>query len=117
MGADGAPLPQRQSQGADLARLLAEAEPFYAQAHFRYRSFVEAVDTRPPPVDVAAFEEVCLCRGALRWLRGSGSGQTAGRPHRAWAAMCCVVGHLRAQAGPQRAGRCRTTMPAAGAGH
>jgi hypothetical protein len=51
-------LPVRQSQGADLQQLLAESEQFYAQAHFRYRSFIEAVDTQPPPVDVAAFEEV-----------------------------------------------------------
>lgn len=51
-------LPVRQSQGADLQQLLAESEQFYAQAHFRYRSFIEAVDTEPPPVDVAAFEEV-----------------------------------------------------------
>lgn len=55
-GADG--LPVRQSQGADLQQLLAESEQFYGQAHFRYRSFIEAVDTEPPPVDVAAFEEV-----------------------------------------------------------
>lgn len=48
----------RQSQGADLQQLLAESEQFYGQAHFRYRSFIEAVDTEPPPVDVAAFEEV-----------------------------------------------------------
>lgn len=54
-GADG--LPVRQSQGADLQQLLAESEQFYGQAHFRYRSFIEAVDTEPPPVDVAAFEE------------------------------------------------------------
>lgn len=52
-------LPVRQSQGADLQQLLAESEQFYAQAHFRFRSFTEAVDTEPPPVDVAALEEVC----------------------------------------------------------
>jgi hypothetical protein len=51
-------MPVRQSQGADLQQLLAESEQFYGQAHFRYRSFIEAVDTEPPPVDVAAFEEV-----------------------------------------------------------
>jgi hypothetical protein len=55
-GPDG--LPVRQSQGADLQQLLAESEQFYGQAHFRYRSFIEAVDTEPPAVDVAAFEEV-----------------------------------------------------------
>lgn len=48
----------RQSQGADLQQLLAESEQFYGQAHFRYRSFIEAVDTEPPPVDFAAFEQV-----------------------------------------------------------
>lgn len=26
--------------------------------HFRYRTFIQAVDTEPPPVDVAAFEQV-----------------------------------------------------------
>lgn len=51
-------LPVRQSQGADLQQLLAESEQFYGQAHFRYRSFIEAVDTEPPSVDAAAFEQV-----------------------------------------------------------
>jgi hypothetical protein len=57
-GSDNDGLPARQSQGADLARLLAEGEQFYAQAHFRYRTFIQAVDTEPPPVDVEAFEQV-----------------------------------------------------------
>jgi hypothetical protein len=48
----------RQSEGADLEQLLAESEQFYAQAHFRYRSFLDTVDTEPPPVDVAALEQV-----------------------------------------------------------
>lgn len=54
-------LPARQSQGADLAQLLEESEQFYVQAHFRYRSFIEAVDTEPPPVDMTAFEQVSCC--------------------------------------------------------
>lgn len=53
----------RQSEGADLEQLLAESEQFYAQAHFRYRSFLDTVDTEPPPVDVAALEQV------RRWQR------------------------------------------------
>lgn len=48
----------RQSEGADLEQLLAESEQFYAQAHFRYRSFIDTIDTEPPPVDVAALEKV-----------------------------------------------------------
>lgn len=48
----------RQSQGADLAQLLAESEQFYAQAHLRYRSFIGAVDTEPPPFDVSVVEKV-----------------------------------------------------------
>ncbi|WIA30773.1 hypothetical protein OEZ86_000833 [Tetradesmus obliquus] len=47
----------RQSEGADLEQLLAESEQFYAQAHFRYRSFLDTVDPEPPPVDVAALEQ------------------------------------------------------------
>uniref|UniRef100_A0A383VA64 Uncharacterized protein n=1 Tax=Tetradesmus obliquus TaxID=3088 RepID=A0A383VA64_TETOB len=47
----------RQSEGADLEQLLAESEQFYAQAHFRYRSFLDTVDTEPPPVDVSALEQ------------------------------------------------------------
>lgn len=50
----------RQSEGADLEQLLAESEQFYAQAHFRYRSFIETVDTEPPPVDVSAVEKVTM---------------------------------------------------------
>lgn len=58
-------LPVRQSQGADLQQLLAESEQFYGQAHFRYRSFIEAVDVEPPLVDVAAFEEVRTALAAV----------------------------------------------------
>jgi hypothetical protein len=52
----------RQSEGADLVQLLAESEQFYAQAHFRYRSFLDTADTEPPPVDVAALEQVRRCQ-------------------------------------------------------
>jgi len=51
----------RQSEGGDLAQLLAETEQFYAQAHFRYRSFIDNIDTQPPPVDIAALEKVQRC--------------------------------------------------------
>jgi hypothetical protein len=48
----------RHSQGADLEQLLAESEQFYAQAHFRYRRLLDTDNTEPPPVDVAALEQV-----------------------------------------------------------
>eukprot|EP00775_Hariotina_reticulata_P005860 gene5860-6101_t len=47
----------RQSEGGDLGQLLAETEQFYSQAHFRYRSFIDTIDTQPPPVDISAFEK------------------------------------------------------------
>lgn len=53
-------LPTKQSKGSDFEQLLAEAQPFYAQARHRYRSFIEAVDLEPPAVDVAALEQVSI---------------------------------------------------------
>ncbi|KAF8068333.1 hypothetical protein HT031_002021 [Scenedesmus sp. PABB004] len=65
-GDDGA-APSRRSEGADLSVLLAEGEQFFAQAHYRYRSFADAgADVVPPPVDVAALEaELAVDAGAL----------------------------------------------------
>jgi hypothetical protein len=58
---------QRQSEGADLAQLLLENDPLYAQAHYRYRGHFEAPEEPPPFAALAEVEQVgpapsvCCC--------------------------------------------------------
>ena len=56
--ADGTDVPEKQSKGADLDRLLSDQQALYAQAYYRYRSYFEADQQEAPVVEMLEVDKV-----------------------------------------------------------